>query len=106
MLLMDEPFGALDAQTRSLMQTELLSIWQRSPKTVIFVTHDVQEAVYLARRVAVMSARPGRIKAIIETNFDEAIRTCSRARPSSTRSTRSGTWCGAEAIKAQGKRAP
>ena len=70
-LLMDEPFGALDAQTRSLMQTELLSIWQRTPKTVIFVTHDVQEAVYLAERVAVMSARPGRIKAIVDTNFDK-----------------------------------
>ena len=71
MLLMDEPFGALDAQTRSLMQAELLSIWQRTPKTVIFVTHDVQEAVYLADRVAVMSARPGRIKAIVETRFDK-----------------------------------
>ena len=69
-LLMDEPFGALDAQTRSLMQTELLAIWGRSPKTVIFVTHDVQEAVYLAERVAVMSARPGRIKAIVDTKFD------------------------------------
>ncbi len=68
-LLMDEPFGALDAQTRALMQTELLGIWQRTPKTVIFVTHDVQEAVYLADRVAVMSARPGRIKAIVETKF-------------------------------------
>jgi len=68
-LLMDEPFGALDAQTRSLMQTELLGLWQRTPKTVIFVTHDVQEAVYLAERVAVMSARPGRIKAIVETKF-------------------------------------
>jgi NitT/TauT family transport system ATP-binding protein len=68
---MDEPFGALDAQTRALMQTELLSIWKRTPKTVIFVTHDVQEAVYLAERVAVMSARPGRIKAIIETKFDD-----------------------------------
>ncbi len=67
---MDEPFGALDAQTRSLMQTELLGIWQRTPKTVIFVTHDVQEAVYLADRVAVMSARPGRIKAIVDTKFD------------------------------------
>jgi NitT/TauT family transport system ATP-binding protein len=70
-LLMDEPFGALDAQTRSLMQTELLAIWQRSPTTVIFVTHDVQEAVYLAERVAVMSARPGRIKALVDTRFDK-----------------------------------
>ncbi|MGC2199927.1 MAG: ABC transporter ATP-binding protein [Stellaceae bacterium] len=70
-LLMDEPFGALDAQTRSLMQTELLSIWQRSRKTVIFVTHDVQEAVFLAERVAVMSARPGHIKEIVETRFDK-----------------------------------
>ena len=70
-LLMDEPFGALDAQTRSLMQAELLSIWQGTPKTVIFVTHDVQEAVHLADRVAVMSARPGRIKAIVETRFDK-----------------------------------
>src|SRR6185503_16141101 len=70
-LLMDEPFGALDSQTRSLMQTELLGIWQRSPTTVIFVTHDVQEAVYLAGRVAVMSARPGRIKTVVDTNFDK-----------------------------------
>ena len=70
-LLMDEPFGALDAQTRGLMQRELLSIWQRTPKTVIFVTHDVQEAVYLADRVAVMSARPGRIKTIVDTRFDK-----------------------------------
>jgi NitT/TauT family transport system ATP-binding protein len=68
-LLMDEPFGALDAQTRLLMQTELLNIWKRTPKTVIFVTHDVQEAVYLAERVVVMSARPGHIKAIVETKF-------------------------------------
>jgi len=70
-LLMDEPFGALDAQTRGLMQSELLSIWHRTPKTVIFVTHDVQEAVYLADRVAVMSARPGRIKTIVDTKFDK-----------------------------------
>jgi NitT/TauT family transport system ATP-binding protein len=70
-LLMDEPFGALDAQTRALMQSELLGILRRDPKTVIFVTHDVQEAVYLADRVAVMSARPGRIKAIVDTRFDK-----------------------------------
>jgi NitT/TauT family transport system ATP-binding protein len=53
------------------MQTELLSIWQRTPKTVIFVTHDVQEAVYLAERVAVMSARPGRIKAIVDIKLGQ-----------------------------------
>ena len=70
-LLMDEPFGALDAQTRELMQSELLRIWQRTPKTVIFVTHDVGEAVYLADRVAVMSARPGKIKTIVDTKFDK-----------------------------------
>ena len=70
-LLMDEPFGALDAQTRGLMQSELLRIWQHTPKTVIFVTHDVQEAVYLADRVAVMSARPGKIKTMVDTKFDK-----------------------------------
>lgn len=61
-ILMDEPFGALDALTRRFLQHQLLEIWQRNRKTVVFVTHSVQEAVYLASRVIVMTARPGRIK--------------------------------------------
>jgi NitT/TauT family transport system ATP-binding protein len=67
-LLMDEPFGALDAQTKTLMHEELVAIMERTPKTVVFVTHDVREAVYLADRVAVMSARPGRIKDIVDAS--------------------------------------
>ena len=106
-LLMDEPFGALDAQTRSLMQAELLSIWQRTPKTVIFVTHDVQEAVYLADRVAVMSARPGRIKTIVDTKFDkndprhlqdQGLRRQGRRA--------SGTWCATRRSRRRSARAP
>ena len=62
MLLMDEPFGALDHQTRELMQELLLGIWEQEKKTVLFVTHDIDEAVFMGSRVVVMSARPGRIK--------------------------------------------
>jgi ABC-type nitrate/sulfonate/bicarbonate transport system ATPase subunit len=62
MLLMDEPFGALDHQTRELMQELLLGIWEAQKKTVLFVTHDIDEAIFMASRVVVMSARPGRIK--------------------------------------------
>jgi len=64
-LLMDEPFGALDSQTRSLMQELLLSIWEHSHKTVLFITHDIDEAILLGDRVYVMTARPGRIKEMV-----------------------------------------
>ena len=64
-LLMDEPFAALDAQTRDLMQMELLQIWERTHKTVLFVTHSIEEAAYLSDRVIVMTARPGRAKQIV-----------------------------------------
>ncbi|MGG3927152.1 ABC transporter ATP-binding protein [Metabacillus fastidiosus] len=64
-LLMDEPFAALDAQTRETLQTELLQIWEKTKKTIIFITHGIDEAVYLGQRVAVMTSRPGTIKQII-----------------------------------------
>jgi NitT/TauT family transport system ATP-binding protein len=70
MLLMDEPFAALDAQTRETLQVELQAIWARTGKTVLFVTHNVREAVLLADRVVVMSASPGRIKREIEINLE------------------------------------
>jgi NitT/TauT family transport system ATP-binding protein len=69
-LLMDEPFAALDAQTREYMQAELLKIWAQAKKTVLFITHQINEAVYLADRVAVMSPRPGTVKGTFEIPFD------------------------------------
>ncbi|MBW9220359.1 ABC transporter ATP-binding protein [Methanothermococcus sp. SCGC AD-155-N22] len=68
-VLMDEPFGALDTQTRTILQHELLKIWEKEKKTVLFVTHSVDEAVYLSDRVIVMTARPGRIKDIISIDL-------------------------------------
>ena len=68
-LLMDEPFGALDAQTRTQLQTELLKTWEEEKKTCFFITHDVEEAILLASRVVVMSARPGRIKEVIDIDI-------------------------------------
>ena len=69
-LLMDEPFAALDAQTREFMQAELLKIWSQARKTVLFITHQINEAIYLADRVAVMSARPGHVKGIFDIPFE------------------------------------
>ncbi len=69
-LLMDEPFGALDAQTRRILQDELRRIWRRGKQTVLFVTHDVEEAVALGTRIVVMAARPGRIKEVLTRGFD------------------------------------
>jgi NitT/TauT family transport system ATP-binding protein len=68
-LLMDEPFGSLDAQTRNLMQKELLRIWVATNKTVLFVTHSVDEAVFLADRIVVMTARPGKVREIIDVDL-------------------------------------
>ncbi|MFC4061387.1 ABC transporter ATP-binding protein [Planomonospora corallina] len=69
-LLMDEPFAALDAQTRESLQEELLRIWEKTNKTIVFITHGIDEAVYLGQRVAVMTSRPGRIKKVIDIEFD------------------------------------
>ncbi len=68
-LLMDEPFAALDAQTREILQGELVNLWERTGKTVVFVTHSIDEAIFLSQRVAVMTARPGRIKEIVEIDL-------------------------------------
>lgn len=68
-LLMDEPFAAVDAQTRELLQEELLNIWEETNKTIVFITHSIEEAIFLADRVVVMTPNPGKIKEVIEINF-------------------------------------
>ena len=68
-LLLDEPFGALDAQTRTQLQTELINTWEQEKKTCLFITHDIDEATILASRIIIMSARPGRIKDIVEVDI-------------------------------------
>ncbi|BAD56800.1 ABC transporter ATP-binding protein [Nocardia farcinica] len=69
-LLMDEPFAALDAQTRESLQDELLRIWRATGKTILFITHGIDEAVYLGQRVAVLTSRPGRIKAVVDVDLE------------------------------------
>ena len=68
-LLMDEPFGALDVQTRDLLQDELLAIWQRERKTVLFVTHSIEEAIYLADRIVLLTPRPARVERVLAVPF-------------------------------------
>ena len=68
-ILLDEPFAALDAQTREFMQAELMRIWQQTRRTAIFITHQINEAIYLADRVVVLSRRPGRVKSVLAVDF-------------------------------------
>ncbi len=71
-LLMDEPFGALDAQTRERLQEELVQIWRRTGTTIVFITHDIDEAVFLGQRVAVMTTRPGRVETTLDIALDRS----------------------------------
>lgn len=69
---MDEPFAALDAQTRESLQDELLRIWKATGKTILFITHGIDEAIYLGQRVAVLTSRPGRVKTIVDIDIDRS----------------------------------
>jgi NitT/TauT family transport system ATP-binding protein len=80
-LLMDEPFASLDAQTRELMQEELLQIWVQAKKTVLFVTHQIDEAIYLSDRVAVFSGRPGKVKETIAVDIERPRRLAIKREP-------------------------
>jgi NitT/TauT family transport system ATP-binding protein len=80
-LLMDEPFGALDVFTKEKMQRNLISLWQQEPRTVLFITHDIEEALFIGQRVAVMSARPARIVGVIDVPFDKTTDTQIKTSP-------------------------
>ena len=93
-LLMDEPFGSLDSQTRELLQEELQAIWRRDRKTALFVTHDIDEAIYLGTRVMVITARPARIKAdIARAGRRSAAATCASPPNISICAEKSGICC-------------
>ena len=93
-LLMDEPFAALDAQTRESLQDELLRIWEATGKTIVFITHGIDEAVYLGQRVAVLTSRPGRIKQVVDVEHRPQRRgRAVRRAVSALTGTRSGRCC-------------
>ena len=90
MLLMDEPFAALDAQNRAILQAELVRIWEETGKTVVYITHSIEEALLLGDRTVVMTAQPGRIKEIIDVPFPHprnlmALSASARVRPAQAR---------------------
>ena len=103
LLLMDEPFGALDEMTRERLNAELLRIWAETGSTVVFVTHSIAEAVFLSTRVVVMSARPGHIKAIVETKFGDRNPGIVRSKEFVEKSDEIWNLVREEAIKAQEK---
>ena len=106
-LLLDEPFGALDHQTRGLMQELLLSIWESEKTTVLFVTHDIEEAIFMASRVVVMSARPGRIKADVAVPIEHPRHYTVKTTPAfSSLKARLTEEIRAEALKVEGAALP
>ena len=102
---MDEPFAALDEITRFRLNNDLLALWRNLRKTVVFVTHSVFESVYLSQRVVVMTARPGRIKTVVDTKFDKNDPDIFKNKFFVEKVDEIWNLVKEEAIKAQGKRA-